>query len=368
MRDALTAVIRIRWIAVAILATIACAPDSEPGNGRADGASRSATSAPIVATLDSITLVEDSSAFIAAPSAIAIAPDGMIAVADIQNRYVRVYDRDGRLRHTIGSPGRGPGELSMPSGLAFVSDTLLVVDDVGAQQLMLFIYPSGEYVGSMKRTGGNALTTVANGRSVWLGVMRASSGTTVTEWDVDTDSLRYHGTVPESYSTSERLRQVYGHVAAAVSDRAIYDAFVADSTVRVTDRQTGRETIHVIPERARRGTPADLAERLETTRRDEDYAGMASSLMALNTLADTALQLVHFDITFDRGLITAHGFVTTLDLRTARGCVDAELSLSGDARPQVTFVGDTLVVVDQAVIGDRGTTYVRFLAPPASCR
>lgn len=352
-------------IATAIV-VVACTPEPARETGEAgDMATRAATS-PVAVMLDSIALLEGDSAFIALPSAMAIAPDGAIAVADIQNQRVYVYDRRGVLQRTIGRPGRGPGELSAPSGLAFIDDTLMVVDDGGAQQLLLFDYPSGAYRRSMKRTG-SAHTVLGRGHAVWLGILRSSMGSTVTEWDLDTDTLRYHGSIPESYRTSQRLRQVYGHVTAAVSDRLLYEAFVADSAVRVTELETGRETSHVIPVRARRGTPADLAERLETTRRDEDYAGMASSLMALNALADTVLQLVHFDITFDRGLITAQGFLTTLDLRTGEGCVDTRLSSPGDARPQVTFVGDTLVMIDQAVVGERATTYVRFLAQPASC-
>lgn len=359
-------VIRLCLVAVAALAMSACTPEPAHQNSDMSGVAEQAEIAPVVVTLDSIALIEDDSAFIALPSAIAIAPDGDIAVADIQNRRVYLYNRSGERQRIIGRPGKGPGELSAPSGLAFIDDTLMVVDDAGAQKLLLYAYPSGVYLRSMKRVG-TALTTVGSGHSVWLGILRNSSGSTVTEWDVDTDSLRYHGSIPESYRSSERLRQVYGHVAATVSDNTLYYALVADSAVSVTDRRTGEVTMHVIPTRTRRGTPADLAARLEQTTRSEDYAGMASSLVALNAPGHDVLQAVHFDITYDRNAITAAGFLSALDLRTGQGCIDTRLSFSADARPQVTFVGDTLVTIDQAVVNDRSTTYVRFLAQPTSC-
>ncbi len=358
--------IRLYLAALTVLTLAACT--KEPARQSSDASNEPPPNelTTVVATLDSIVLIEDDSAFIASPSAIAIAPDGNIAIADGQNRRIYVYNRRGDLQRTIGRQGKGPGELSFPSGLAFIDDTLMVVDDAGAQQLLLFTYPSGSYVRSIKRVG-TALTTVGSGHSVWLGLLRNSVGSTVTEWDIDADSLRYHGSIPASYSASERLRQVYGHVAATVSDSILYDAFVADSAVTATDLRTGTATMHVIPTRARRGTPADLAARLEKTTRAENYAGMASSLVALNAPGNAILQAVHFDITYDKNVITADGFLSTLDLTTGQGCIDTRLNFSGDARPQVTFVGDTLVTVDQAVVNDRGTTYVLFLAQPSSC-
>ena len=351
-----------------LVMTIGCSPADSAirDDVAAQSAAAADRSALSVTVADSILLAESDTAFVAVPSSIAIAPDGRIAITDGQSRRVFLFGRDGALRQVVGRQGKGPGEFSSPSGIAFVDDSLMVVDDAGAQQLHMFRYPEGSFVRSVRR-GGTALTMNTSGNSVWLGILRMRSNTAVTEWNVSMDTVRYHGEVPEQHRASPRIGQVYGYVAATATPEAIYYAAVSDTAVRRVDRSTGATSSIPVPRRARRGVPADLGPRLERTTAAEDYASMLSSLVAINVPSRDTIQTVHFDVTFADDVITAQGYLTTLDTRTGRGCVDASLGFTGDARPQVTFVGDTLVTVDQAVVGQQGLTFVRLLLPPPRC-
>lgn len=61
-------------------------------------------------------------------AAVEIDPDGRIYVAEGRPHQIRVFDADGRHLRTIGSEGRGPGQFSLISGLAWHSGFLWVMD------------------------------------------------------------------------------------------------------------------------------------------------------------------------------------------------------------------------------------------------
>lgn len=61
-------------------------------------------------------------------AAVEIDPDGRIYVAEGRPHQIRVFDADGRHVRTIGSEGRGPGQFSLISGLAWHSGFLWVMD------------------------------------------------------------------------------------------------------------------------------------------------------------------------------------------------------------------------------------------------
>jgi len=71
---------------------------------------------------------------------------GRVYVLESDMHRARVFDRDGRLRHTLGREGHGPGELDSPVGLAWESDTLLWIIDPGNNRASVFC-SNGAYVG-----------------------------------------------------------------------------------------------------------------------------------------------------------------------------------------------------------------------------
>jgi hypothetical protein len=60
---------------------------------------------------------------------VAVGPDDGLYVLDGRNNEVRVFSRDGRFLFSVGSPGRGPGELATPVSLAIDGNGTLYVAD-----------------------------------------------------------------------------------------------------------------------------------------------------------------------------------------------------------------------------------------------
>ncbi|MDZ4257919.1 MAG: 6-bladed beta-propeller [Gemmatimonadales bacterium] len=70
--------------------------------------------------------------------------DKRTVVASAMPAAVEVYDSTGAYTHQIGLAGNGPGEYLMPTGLAMLHDTLLVLDS--RQMRILFYTLDGRYL------------------------------------------------------------------------------------------------------------------------------------------------------------------------------------------------------------------------------
>jgi hypothetical protein len=108
-------------LALTALASAACgdAPDTAPM-----AASWTLASQPSlrIGTLD------DGPDALVPVGALAVTPDGRIAVAQGQDGQVRIYAPDGTLEARIGRSGEGPGELQTVSQLGLLGDTLWITD------------------------------------------------------------------------------------------------------------------------------------------------------------------------------------------------------------------------------------------------
>lgn len=92
------------------------------------------------------TLVTTASGLVGRTEALAVAPDGTLWLADALNHHVLVLGGDGVERRVIGREGAGPGEFSMPVGLA-VSGSSVLVFDYGNRRVQRFELDS-EFVDS----------------------------------------------------------------------------------------------------------------------------------------------------------------------------------------------------------------------------
>ncbi len=73
-------------------------------------------------------LISTADGVLSAASDLIVGPDGAVYVVDGQASTVHVVDASGTVRDPIGAAGAGPGEFSRPHTLAFLGDTLAVVD------------------------------------------------------------------------------------------------------------------------------------------------------------------------------------------------------------------------------------------------
>lgn len=79
--------------------------------------------------------------------AVSLPPDGSLVVLDTHAPMVRVFDAAGRSTATFGRKGEGPGELSLPSGVAALVDGTLLVGDLRGTSLTHFA-PDGSLLGT----------------------------------------------------------------------------------------------------------------------------------------------------------------------------------------------------------------------------
>jgi sugar lactone lactonase YvrE len=76
--------------------------------------------------------------------------DERIYVLDALSREIRIFDRMGRHQRNVARPGRGPGELETPMGLALDPSGNLWVPDLGNSRYAVFA-PDGEVLKHVSR-------------------------------------------------------------------------------------------------------------------------------------------------------------------------------------------------------------------------
>ena len=75
----------------------------------------------------------------ASPEGVALADDGMIAVADTGNDRIVVFNPDGTMAYEFGKEGGGVGEFDGPRAVAFVPwGGMLAVADTGNHRVQVF--------------------------------------------------------------------------------------------------------------------------------------------------------------------------------------------------------------------------------------
>jgi hypothetical protein len=74
--------------------------------------------------------------------------DGTLYVLDEQAGNIKVFDRRGLYRRTIGRKGQGPGELSIPISVVVTPGGEVLINDLGNRKLV-FLSPAGDYIKQM---------------------------------------------------------------------------------------------------------------------------------------------------------------------------------------------------------------------------
>ena len=146
-----------------------------------------ATAVPVFATLDSLPTLrlgsldgrpEEQFGTVADVQPL---PDGGVAVLDGQAAEIRLFDSEGEYQTSLGSKGRGPGELQRPNELALLPGDTLAVYDAAAMRITHF-GPDGALGRIITLQGNRARVVLASflpdgrlvGQSPWLGPTRGS--------------------------------------------------------------------------------------------------------------------------------------------------------------------------------------------------
>ena len=80
------------------------------------------------------------------PTNIAVGPNGDYYISDgYGNARVHRFSPQGQLKHSWGTPGRGPGQFHLPHGIACAADGRVFVCDRESDRIQIFS-PDGEYL------------------------------------------------------------------------------------------------------------------------------------------------------------------------------------------------------------------------------
>lgn len=316
------------------------------------------TPGPLVTAVDSVQLVESDSVFVGLPMAFGLDGSGDLYLSDAFSHRVLRFDRRGRLLTTYGRSGRGPGEFQTPAAITIVADSLVVVDDFLPRVLSVFDRESGAHRRSIRHDGQGA-SAAAVGDTVFLGALTMERGTGMAAWDLRTDSLTYFASVPAEYRQSRSL---------SLSHPVVFFARWADSLlVSYSGHQdlflhTGARSVDTIdiPAIRRRGVPRDMVARFARDPSPEEFFGFSSLLVGLHRLSTGHVVAVYFDQVLEGPLVRATGHVSVVSPDFQSACVDGRLDVSEDVVPRIAMRGDTLVTVEQVMLGDQhAATIVR---------
>lgn len=340
------------------------APSGRAGEGTAE--------APVLVTVDSITLAENDSAYVAEPNDLAVGPDGAFYVADRFAKTVHVIGRDGRFRPSIGRSGQGPGEFANPGFLAFDGDSVLYVVD--SSEVETFDLRTRAHLGSYPVRTRPGLIAASSGR-LFAGYADSAQGGTIARITRDGSGPRVTGPFPfTEFMTTPGLFSMINSVALAMRGDTSATAYTVTNHVYLSDAG-GRVLDSIwVPARRRNGARPDLLRRLADNPGDQEL-GMAaiygaSAPMDLHWMPGGRIALVSTDWTMVDNRFIDSSYVSVVDPRERRSCVDARIPGPTDPPVSVGLRGDTLFVLSQQIDGETriSTTIHAYRIDTDACR
>jgi hypothetical protein len=330
------------------------------GEARSGASARGASDAPVLVPVDSVVLAENDSSYVAGTSGLAVAPDGSFFVADHMAKRVHVFRRDGRFLRSIGRPGRGPGEFDGPSHLAFSGDSLLYVVDWS--EIEVFDRRTAGHLGAYRMPRQPNTIAVSAGR-LFAGHADAADRGSVARVMSDTTGMQATGPFPELLR-DPLLFPMFNSVALGMRGDTAATAFHVTDYLYFSD-VSGRVLDSIqVPKRRRNGARPDRLRSLaRTPSEDLGAAAFWGSSLPTEVHWTPGGRLVL--VSNDRGMVADRwidsSFVSVVDRKTRRSCVDARVPGPTEPTVSVAFRGDTLFVVSQELTGDtRASTVVRW--------
>ena len=308
--------------------------------------------------IDSIVLAETEDVYLGKPTSMAIAESGEIYVADSFSNRVLHYDSDGKLLGVIGAPGRGPGELEFVY-TTFITDSSIVVVEGRNRTFEFFDRFSGVYQHQLSVSGlpGNTVPS-QRGDTLWLGLRNAATNTALVRWIAGDSGVAYLGKLPTEYAEFPNIARATG-IAAVRVDSLLIVGFGPLNGLIVYDLKGESVDTITVPRRVRRGVSRQALR--ESGGLLTALANNISTFWAMERVTDKLLAVVHYDNFIAEEMSPIHKariFVTMLDLRNRRACVDREVVFTGDTHPVVQLKKDSLFVLTQSVYQDTVTSSI----------
>ena len=324
------------------------------------------TSSPRLVVVDSVTLAESDSSFVAQPSDLVVTPAGGFVVSDAFLRTLLTFGPDGRFQSTIGRRGDGPGEFQYPLWLALSGDSVIYASNYA--QVQAYDLRTGAFVGQNRFELPPRMMQVV-GSDLFVGHVDSVHQGSIAVLDIESGATRTTGPFPTMLN-HPMARAMFAGVALAVRGDSIASAYTVSDKVFISRRNgTVLDSIGV-PVARRHGAKAEaIAKYLSSqSREDGEEAVKASVPMDLQWLTSGQLALVTMDWVAVNGRITGTYYLSVLDPSSRRGCVDARIPGPPDPAPTLGFSGDTLVVLSQNVVGEKArVTIHKYRIDTSSC-
>ena len=316
--------------------------------------------ATVLRMVDSVVLQDGRNERIARPSSVAVAPNGDFYVSDRLQGIAFRCSRRGLLLNTIGAKGAGPGEFQSPRGFAFPNDSQVVAVDPGLRRAQRF-GSDGHRIGEPYDLPFDFSMITGTRDAIWIGGSEPSGGMSIIRWTLSNDSSTRMLPLPKELR-NPLLLLLGGAVIAAHPD-TLAVGFGPSSTIRLISSVTGQilDTL-AVPVRARRGLP-ETAFQAASEGNGFGVLNSASSLVAIGFLPRGRLEVVFQDLKRLQTEFVSKLYLSIVDDSAPSGCIDIPVPQLDSVRPQITFHNDTLVMLEQPIIGDTSvTTVIRMFA------
>lgn len=297
--------------------------------------------------LPPVDLHASDSVFVSEPSALTVFRDHYL-VADAGSSSILVFRRDGGLERRVGRRGKGPGEFIAPAAMIQADDSTLAVVDAALQRITLF-GPDFSPRGTLPAPGP-AMSVAAANDAFLLGAQEIVSRTSVARVRRADSTVERMGTLPRALVDHAQLAASYPFSMVTATPRGVVVGFMGSDWIHRLNA-SGAPVDSVRPtSRLRRGVPADLVQRLEKSTAPANEAASTSLLAALAPLSGGGVGMIHVDYVIDGPSVSGKAYFSSLTDDLKDDCRDIVIPLAKDTRPMFAFHGDTLFVVQNAIL------------------
>ena len=324
--------------------------------------------AVLLRPLDSIRIHETEHLYVGRPNGLAVSERGDVYVSDIADRRVLRIKRSGDLTIVAGRGG-GPGEVTSPTAVTLIGDSILVVRNAGRRRLELFDVRTGKFAGGRPYAGASSGMSAAFGQVV-MGSLRPDGGTSWALYDMQGEP-RLGGTIPAFYAQVPMAASVFAHVEVARDARHVYGVFEVSDWLYRWDIRTQAVDSILLAKGARRGARTDLIDAMfRDQAKARNLAYQWSAPMLIAPVSGNRTAVVFSDPSLSSSVYEGPSFLVIADWKSRRSCREIPLAVPRDVVPRFAIRGDTLVgLVQRANAASESEAWiVRWHIPVADCR
>jgi hypothetical protein len=343
----------IRLATALFLSLTACARSNDASVTGEDG---TVTLSPIT----TVRLIDSDTAFLGKPNSLAVSATGDIFVTDLMSRRVLRYDASGAFVQTIGRRGGGPNEFEGPVNLTSLDDSTLIIVDILRRRAVLWDLPSNS-VRTRLPIPGLTSRLVSTRGTLYAAAADVEHGTAGLRWRVPAGEPERIGTMLAVYR--DLFFAIWGEVAMDASGDSILHFGGPSEYMIVADSMWQPRDSMAMPRRARRGIPREIDYDVSGGRNIYDVSRQLSKPFGLHHLSAGRFAAFHLDARIINNSVFGRVFMTVISAAAASRCIDVPIpSRDTSSIPRLSFIGDTMFVLDQYVVADSAiadvSTYV----------